>query len=75
MNEPFEVFAWVSVDPSTNAESLCAVMSEEGHPFQAISNDKETIAMMRAYFVDLAKQSKKQFKLVKFGSAETVEAL
>lgn len=71
----FEVFAWVCFDPKTEDESLCAIMSTDGPPFQAITPDKEVIMMMKPYFTQMAKASGKTIRLVRFKNTEMLEEI
>jgi len=69
-----ELWAWLTVDPRTNLESICGVQLDDGL-VMAIAPTREAIKKLQPFIEEGRRISQKRFRLVRFSKAEVEEEL
>lgn len=71
-----EIYAWICIDPKTGLEGIASLLSPMSvqAPMQAITSSLDTARRMGDLYRILAKETGKQFQLVRFERAEIIDS-
>lgn len=70
-----ELYAWISVDPKTNLEGICAVFLPDVGEVQAVSSNETLMKSLRPSVEEAIRKRGYYAKLMRFGTGEVVEEI
>lgn len=70
-----EIYAWITVDPKTNLEGICAVSLPEVGELQAVSSNGTLMKSLRPLVEQAIHKRGYYAKLMRFGAGEVIEEI